>query len=66
MSTALLFLKKNATDVTLDVGEDHIVMRASSNKDLIYELDIFLPIDIDPDRTTAEFHKADQVYVLSL
>lgn len=53
---------KTASCITLDIGEDRIVLAASDK----YKLDIFLPVDINPDSTVATYHKHNQVLNLTI
>jgi len=52
------FHKKTAKTLTLDLSPDRIVLSTRSN---IYFLDIWLPIEIDPDECGAQFDKATHV-----
>jgi len=50
--------QKSAATLTLDVGEDRILLETRSN---IYHLDIYLPYDILQEECAAQFNNKTKV-----
>ena len=56
----LCYVQKIAASLTLDVGEDRILLETRSN---IYRLDIYLPFLLLQDDCTAQFNRRTKVTV---
>ncbi|CAF2634384.1 unnamed protein product [Rotaria sp. Silwood2] len=54
---------KSAKTLTLDIGIDRIILSTRSN---VYDLDIWLPIDIDSDECGAQFDKATHILTITM
>ena len=51
-------LQKTVASLTLDLGEDRILLETRAN---IYRLDIYLPYDILPEESGAQFNRSSRV-----
>jgi len=56
----LCYLKKLAASLTLDIGEDRILLETRSN---VYRLDIYLPFLLLQEDCTAQFNRRTKVTV---
>jgi PIH1 CS-like domain len=54
----LLFKQNSSDELTVDIGEDRILMEAHKSN---YKLDVYLPRMVDQDGATAQFNKDSKV-----
>jgi hypothetical protein len=54
----LIFLQNSFEELTVDIGEDRILMEAHKSN---YKLDVYLPRTVDQDGVTAQFNRDSKV-----
>ncbi len=57
------FQVRSVRELTLDVGEDRVVLEA---RKVGYLLDIFLPFNVDNNSCSAQFHRDEQVLTVHM
>jgi len=57
---------KCAADIVLDVGGDRVVLEALKINKEVYKWDVFLPVNLNPTETVAQYHRSEQVLRVTL